>query len=241
MLDMIANNLNRGTDVSAIRLFESGHVYSMQSSGNADEHDALCIGATAAAISNSSDAAEKFLRFKGDIESLLESFQHDALTFDAQTSDYYHPGRSARAVLDGSVVARIGQLHPNVAAARKLKQDIYIAEVMLDKLLDLPLRAARYTKLSRYPAVDRDFSFLFDDGITFDRITNAIGALNLGELRRIEPAEIFRGGNVPAGKYSMLVRVAFQSTERTLRDDEVALWSAQITDALKAIGGAQRA
>jgi phenylalanyl-tRNA synthetase beta chain len=112
---------------------------------------------------------------------------------------------------------------------------------MLDKLLQIPLRAARYTKLSRYPAVDRDFSFLFEDSVTFDRITTAIGALKLGELRRIEPAEIFRGGNVPAGKYSMLVRVTFQSTERTLRDDEVALWSSQITDALKALGGTQRA
>ncbi|MCU1306615.1 MAG: phenylalanyl-tRNA synthetase beta subunit [Acidobacteriaceae bacterium] len=241
MLDMIANNLNRGTDVSAIRLFESGHVHSMQTNGNADEHDALCIGATASAISSSADAAEKFLRFKGDIESLLESFQHDSLTFDTETPDYYHPGRSARAVMDGIIVARFGQLHPNVASARKLKQDVYVAEVMLDKLLQLPLRAARYTKLSRYPAVDRDFSFLLDDSITFDRITTAIRGFRLNELRRIEPAEIFRGGNVPAGKYSMLVRVTFQSTERTLRDDEVALWSTQITEALKALGGIQRA
>jgi phenylalanyl-tRNA synthetase beta chain len=105
MLDMIANNLNRGTDTSAIRLFESGHVYSMQASGKADEHDALCIGATAAAISKSANAAEIFLHFKGDIESLVELFQHDSLTFDTETPDYYHPGRSARAVMDGHTIA----------------------------------------------------------------------------------------------------------------------------------------
>jgi phenylalanyl-tRNA synthetase beta chain len=143
--------------------------------------------------------------------------------------------------MDGHTIARFGQLHPTIATARKLKQDIYIAKVKLDKLLQLPLHAARYTKLSRYPAVDRDFSFLFEDSITFDRITTSIRGLQLSELRRIEPAEIFRGGNVPAGKYSMLVRITFQSTERTLRDDEVSLWSTQIMEALKALGGIQRA
>jgi phenylalanyl-tRNA synthetase beta chain len=46
---------------------------------------------------------------------------------------------------------------------------------------------------------------------------------------------------VPAGKYSVLLRAEFQSVERTLRDDEVAHWSAQIIKALEQLGGAQRA
>jgi phenylalanyl-tRNA synthetase beta chain len=240
MLDMIANNLNRGTEAADIRLFESGHVYSMQGN-NTEEHDALCLGATASAISTGNDSATTFLRLKGDIEALLSTFEHESLSFDTQTPSYYHPGRSARALIDGTVIASFGQLHPSVAAERKLKHEIYIAEIMLEKLLQIPLRAARYTKLSRYPAVDRDFSFLFDDSITFDRITKTIDALRLTELRRVEPAEIFRGGNVPPGKYSMLLRVTFQSAERTLRDDEVALLSTQIIEALKALGGVQRA
>jgi phenylalanyl-tRNA synthetase beta chain len=239
MLDMIANNLNRGTNPKTIRLFEPGHVYSMRGD-NTEEHDALCIGATAASISEKEDAAEKFLRFKGDIEALLETFQNESLSFDTETANYYHPGRSARAIINGNTVASFGQLHPEVASARKLKQDLFIAEIAVDKLSQLPLRAPRYTKLSRYPAVDRDFSFLFDDSITFARISNAITALQLAELRTVEPAEIFRGGNVPAGKYSMLLRVTFQSADRTLRDDEVALWSGQITEALKTLGGTQR-
>jgi phenylalanyl-tRNA synthetase beta chain len=51
---------------------------------------------------------------------------------------------------------------------------------------------------------------------------------------------MFRGGTVPQGKYSMLLRAQFQSAERTLRDDEVAHWSAQIIQALEAIGGSLR-
>jgi phenylalanyl-tRNA synthetase beta chain len=60
-------------------------------------------------------------------------------------------------------------------------------------------------------------------------------------MQSFVPAEIFRGGAVPPGKYSVLLRAQFQSTERTLRDDEVAEWSAQIIKALEALGGTLRA
>jgi phenylalanyl-tRNA synthetase beta chain len=59
-------------------------------------------------------------------------------------------------------------------------------------------------------------------------------------LQSVVPEEIFRGGNVGAGKYSILIRTTFQSNERTLRDDEVNAWAAQIIDALKGLGGTQR-
>ena len=99
----------------------------------------------------------------------------------------------------------------------------------------------RYQPLPRYPAVERDFSFVFDDGVTFEKIQQTVVGLGLAELRSFVPVEIFRGGNVPAGKYSLLLRARFQSAERTLREDEVAQWSAQIIKALEDLGGKLRA
>jgi phenylalanyl-tRNA synthetase beta chain len=95
--------------------------------------------------------------------------------------------------------------------------------------------------LPRYPAVERDFSFVFDDGVSFEKIHKSVTGLGLAELRSFVPAEIFRGGNVPAGKYSILLRARFQSAEHTLREDEVAKWSARIIEALKELGGKLRA
>ena len=112
--------------------------------------------------------------------------------------------------------------------------------IFLDRLFALPLRTPRYQPLSKYPAVDRDFSFLFDDSVIFERIASAVQALNIAEMRSFQPAEIFRGGTVPAGKYSVLLRAQFQSDERTLRDDEVGAWSEKIIGALNAIGGQLR-
>jgi phenylalanyl-tRNA synthetase beta chain len=68
----------------------------------------------------------------------------------------------------------------------------------------------------------------------------AVEAAGLPELREFRPMEIFRGGAIPAGKYSILLRARFQSSERTLREDEVAQWSGSIVSRLTALGGSQR-
>jgi len=65
--------------------------------------------------------------------------------------------------------------------------------------------------------------------------------MGLAELRSLDAVEIFRGGSVPVGQYSILLRAKFQSLERTLREEEVAEWSAQIVSALQDLGGTQRA
>jgi phenylalanyl-tRNA synthetase beta chain len=182
-----------------------------------------------------------FFDLKGDVESLLAPFSQWTLYYDAQTADYYHPGRSARAVLDGATVAQFGQIHPDVAAARKLRQDVFIAEIYLDRLYQHHLRQVRYEALPRFPEVERDLSFVFDDGVEFERIRQSVTGLSIPELRSFVPVEIFRGEKVGAGKYSILIRARLQSSERTLRDDEVAQWAGQIARALEALGGVQRA
>ena len=240
LLNMIGYNLNRGT--SDVRLFEAGEVFEKLGERH-DEHRRLAFAATGNLAPHSvHGGAEPFTFFhvKGDIEQLLAAFQHDKLYFDDKTPEYFHPGRSARAVLDGETVARFGQLHPEVAAARKLRQDVFLAEVMLERLYKHPLREPKYRRFSKFPAVGRDFSFFFDDAVTFERIHSAVEALGIAELQSFAPVEIYRGEKVGAGKYSTLLHAEFQSQERTLRDDEVAQWSAQIVKALESLGGTLR-
>jgi phenylalanyl-tRNA synthetase beta chain len=143
--------------------------------------------------------------------------------------------------MDGATVARFGQVHPQVAAARKLRQDVFVAEVFLDRLYQHRLHEPRYARIPRFPAVERDFSFVFDDRVQWADVQSAIAGLKIGVMQKVEPAEIFRGGTVPAGKYSLLLRARFQSEERTLRDDEVNDWSQRIIAALQVLGGVLRA
>ena len=243
MLNMLGYNLNRGSD--NVRLFEAGSVF--EGAGEkALESKRIVIGATGTVDAGvvrglAEERPLSFFDLKGDMEDLLAPFCHWVLAYDAQAADYYHPGRSARALMDGAVVAQFGQIHPDVTAARKLKQDVFIAELYLDRLYQHDLRQARYEALPRFPAVERDFSFVFDDSLEFEKIHQSIIGLGIAELRSFVPLEIFRGDKVGAGKYSILMRAKLQSSERTLRDDEVAEWAGQIAKALEELGGVQRA
>ncbi len=241
MLNMLAYNLNRGSD--DVRLFESGNVF-QQAGTTAEQLKRICLGATGAADLASAHQPSRPLSFfdvKGDAEALLERFEHKTLVYELGAAGHYHPGRSAKALLDGEVVAEFGQIHPDIAAARKLKRDVFVAELYLDKLYRHNLRQPRYQPLSPYPAVERDFSFILADDVHFNHISKSIAELGIGELRQFVPVEIFRGGSVPAGKHSLLLRAQFQSNHRTLREEEVAEWSAKIAKALEGLGGTQRA
>ena len=251
MLNMLSWNLNR--DVAEARLFEISGVYGL-SNGERIEPKRACLGATAASVRRSlptggaldvsqSDhavAAESFRGFKGDVENLLAPFALH-LNYDRHTADYFHPGRSARVKIDTEIVAQFGQIHPEIAAARKLRQDVFIAELDLDRLYAIGLRPVKFRRLGKYPAVERDFSFIFADDVSFLEMKKTVWNLDIAEVRDLQPVEIFRGGSIPAGKYSILLRARFQSPERTLREDEVAQWSSKIVAALVALGGVQRA
>jgi phenylalanyl-tRNA synthetase beta chain len=241
MLRMLAYNLNRGSD--NVRLFETGNVFEL-ADGKSNELKRICLGATGSAVTPGVHQPARPLSFfdvKGDIENLLYAFEFDSLHYDAQVPEYFHPGRSARAVMNGVTVAEFGQIHPDVTAVRKLRQEVFAGEIFLDRLYPCGLRRVRYQALSRFPAVQRDFSCVFADSVVFDKVEQAVLALGVAELRGFVPVEVFRGGNVAAGSYSMLLRATFQSEEHTLREDEVAEWSGKIIRRLEALGGTLRA
>jgi len=250
MLDMLGYNLNRGTE--NVRLFEIGDVYEA-SGGGTTEYRRICMGATVSALqrdipqgasldkSKAGYGVDVFRSVKGDVATLLGNFQRRTLSFDSEVAEYYQPGHSARALVDGEVVAQFGELAFEIAAARKLRNDVFIAEIFADRLYARPLRGMLYRPLPKFPGAERDFSFVFRDEITFNKIKAAIHEIRLKDLRSFMPIEIFRGGSVAAGSYSILLRAKFQSHERTLREDEVNDWSAKVVTTLQQLGGAQRA
>jgi phenylalanyl-tRNA synthetase beta chain len=251
MLTMLANNLNR--NVGDVQLFEQGTVFS-GSAERVDERPALALGASGSLWSGPERAAHAidFYDLKGAIEEILEKFAARSFYFDTFAGGagiippWLHPGRAARAVADGLTVAWFGQLNPAEAQQRKLRQSVYVGEIYLDRLYRLPLRQPIAQELSRFQPVERDFSFVFADAVRWQSIAEALGNLRIAELTRFLPREIFRdpsqkGQALPAGHYSMLIRVTFQALERTLRDEELQSYSQAVTAALESLGGRQRA
>jgi phenylalanyl-tRNA synthetase beta chain len=211
------------------------------STGNSNSPPRPEEGLSGPPSASTGPSTEEFRAFKGDVENLLTAFDYDDLTFDRQTAEYFHPGRSARALMDGVPVAHFGQVADDVKVARKLRQDVYLAEIDLEPLHARGLRRIVYKPLPKYPGVERDFSFVFSDEVEFGMMRRAVMALRIPELREFTPVEVFRGGSIAAGKYSILLRARLQSDEGTLRDEPIAAWSQRIVGALQELGGMQRA
>jgi phenylalanyl-tRNA synthetase beta chain len=243
MATMLAHNLHR--DVSDVRLFELGTVFT-GSTAKVDEGAGLAIGVTGAGVASSLHSASDalFYEMKGALEALLAKFS-GAVTYDAeQLPAWIEAGRGARALLDGEPVAWFGELSSTEAQRRKLRQTCVLAEVKAAGLLARSLRQPAVRELSRYQAVERDFSFLFPDAVRWEAIASTLSGLGVAEMQSVAPVEIFRdakGKAIAAGHYSALVRVRFQSNERTLTEDEIGGWSGSVVGALTTLGGAQRA
>ncbi|HEX5235700.1 MAG TPA: phenylalanine--tRNA ligase subunit beta [Silvibacterium sp.] len=237
MIGMLALNLNR--DMEDVALFENGTVFS-GGTDKVDERPALAIGATGRAFGAKH---VDFYDVKGTVEALLAKFSSRSLYFDNLLLPVWlHPGRSARAVLDGTTIAFFGQLHPAETDRRKLKQPVFVGEIYLDRLYHQSLRQPIAHELSRYQPVRRDFSLLFPDSTPYATIGDALRGLNIMELRSFTPKEILRESkSVPAEYFSLLLGTVFQSQERTLRDEELNDYSQQIVAAMQSIGGRLRA
>jgi len=253
MLAMLAHNLNR--DVREARLFEQGQVFTGTPAPDTDyiaevhEIPQLSLGITTATPHESrlypaSDAP--IFELKGVLESLVSLFTPPggpaALTFvSTGTPEWLEPGRSAVALLDNQPLAFFGELAVPQRESRKLRQPAYLAQLDLARLYALPLKRVTAHELSRFQAVERDFSFVLPNAVQWHTVGSSLDALAIPELQSRKPVEIWRDEKKYPGVYSLLLRTVFQSHDRTLRDEELTTWSQRIIDALTALGGTLRA
>lgn len=252
MLGAIEWNLNHGQ--RNLRLFEIGKRYEVRD-GVPVEAPVLTLGATGSAREKSiyEEAREfSFADLKGNLDQIGELA--GGLAWHAGGPDWLAGTRAAHiapALRKGhgtegnGAIGVAGQIARSIADQLKLRQDVFVAELQLEPLLvavETARAALRYAPLPRFPAVERDFSLILDDAITFAQVAGTIRGLKTPELQSIEPKDFFRGGQIPAGKFSLMIRVTFQSSEATLTEAQLTAFSARIIEALQQkLGAALRA
>jgi phenylalanyl-tRNA synthetase beta chain len=77
---------------------------------------------------------------------------------------------------------------------------------------------------------------LLPEDRTYREMEDAVRGLGLEALQNLSPGDVFRGGALAAGHYSLLLRVVFQSPTHTLAGEEVAEMSQRVLEALKPLG-----
>jgi len=246
MLAMIGGNLHR--DVSDVRLFELGTVFS-GTTEKVEERTSLAFGAVGSLPEQGALHAGRSVDFhdlKGVVEQVLARFQARTVYFDrfpveaGLTPEWLHPYRSARVAVDGATVGWFGQLHPREAAARKLKEPVLVGEIDLDRLYKLNLRQPIAREISRFQPVRRDFSLVLNTSVTWERIEQAVAAVQIPELVEWRAREVFRDAKLGTDEYSLLLGATFQAADRTLREEELQSFQAQVVEAVGKVGARLR-
>ena len=238
-------NLNHGQRNA--RLFEIGRHYRLEGNRSV-ETSVLTIGATGEARErNLYDSSREycFADLKGaldEIGQLADGRGARGFQWRDGGPEWLHAARRGKIQLGNAELGIAGQLTRRIADRLKLRQGVFLAEIELAPVYSA-MRAARtalrYEPLPRFPAVERDLSLVLADGISFAQISESIRSLNIPEIASIEAGDLFRGKNVPSGRYSLLVRVTFQSRESTLTEGQINHFVGKIISILEHRHGAQ--
>ena len=239
MLRAMEWNLNHGQ--RNLRLFEIGKTYQLRD-GEPVEAQVLTLGATGLAQEKTIYEPARefgFADLKGDLDRIGELA--GGFRWQSGGPPWLTSSRAARISLPSKSSASAdigvaGQLARRIAEGYKFRQDVFVAELKLEPLVtgvEAANAARRFKALPRFPAVARDFSLVLADGVIFAQVVETIRSLPIAELESIEAADLFRGGQVPPGKFSLMIRVKFQSAEATFTDAQLNDFSARIVAALQ--------
>jgi phenylalanyl-tRNA synthetase beta chain len=239
MLRAIEWNLNRGR--RNLRLFEVGKTYQLRD-GEPFETQVLTLGATGLAREKTIHEAEReygFADLKGELDSIGRLA--GGLIWEPGGPLWLAGARAARLSLRSaagqqSFLGAAGQIAKRIGEQFKFRQEVYAAELKLEPLLtsfENAAAALRFKPLPRFPAVERDFSLVLDDGVQFAQVAETVRWVGIAELRSIEALDLFRGGQIPPGKYSLMIRVEFQSAEATFTDAQLSDFGSRIVMALQ--------
>jgi phenylalanyl-tRNA synthetase beta chain len=246
MAHALAWNLNRGQ--RDLRLFEIGRAYRLLNDAP-DETRIVTIGATGLARQQGvAESAREysFADLKGDLDQIGDlaggfRWKNESSGWqNAARAGAFAPGKNGTG--ESRPIGQAGQLATRVAEKFKLRQDVFLAEWALEPFYAgyKQARAARkYQPISRFPAVERDFSLILPDSTSFAAVHEAIEGLRIPEVISVEAVDLFRGRNIPPGKFSLLVRVTFQSQEATLTEAQLNDFSSRIISTLQQKLGAE--
>jgi phenylalanyl-tRNA synthetase beta chain len=224
LVDNVRYNLAR--KVERVRVFEIGRAF-LRDPGTADgplsvaglrqpmRVAAAAFGAAVEAQWGEPPRGVDFFDVKADVEALFAPL---TVRFEAGVHPALHPGRAARVLCEGREAGWVGELHPQWQRKYELPAPMMLVELDAEALETVPLPRAEVP--SRFPAVVRDISMLFDSRTPAQALLDAIYAERPGIVRQVGIFDLYQGKGLPDGKKSLALRVVMQDTERTLTDAE---------------------
>ncbi len=128
----------------------------------------------------------------------------------------FHPGQCAEISVNNDIVGVIAKLHPLVT-----KDDVYVLEINLDKLLDKKTGKMKFKEISKFPNIKKDLAFVMDKSIESKEVETVIRKAAGNLLTNIEIFDVYTGENVAENEKSIAYGLTFMDSKKTLTEEEV--------------------
>ena len=220
LLASMVYNIHR--QQTAIKLFENGVIFDLEK-GSLQEHP--CVAGLLAGEQGAMNWAEKTAKFdfydlKGDLEALFDALNLKEVSFTAAEHTALHPGKSSLIKINGQTAGWCGVLHPRIADALDLSEEVILFELRLTALFNE--ETIRYQQISKFPQIRRDLSLLVDNEVSAAQIEASVRQVVSSDwLKAFDIFDVYTGETIPEGKKSLAIALTLQDDKRTLIDSEI--------------------
>ena len=226
-LEVVAHNMNR--QVSSMKLFETGSVYSkkndeIQKVSDVDQHKVVSLFITGSSEKSWCSPVEKsdYFMLKGYVELILKRFGKELYAFDCEAApeDIFSEGLEYSS--NGRKFAVIGTVSPKLLKMFGIRQPVFAAEISLDAIVGMAVKnEVRYSPLPKFPEVRRDLALLLDESVSFAEMRRAAIKSGRKLLRNVTLFDVYRGDKIPSGKKQYALSFILRDLDKTLTDKDV--------------------
>ena len=229
-LEVMAYNINR--QISSMRLFEYGSVYSRDPQGDGktlasyEEHQAFSMFITGSSEKswNVQPGKSSFFELKGYVDLLLRRFGADLYQMEATPApaDIFSEGVCYALPGTHLPLAVVGTVLPSLARKFDVKQPAFAAEINWNTLFKLVKRdKVAFKELPKFPEVRRDLALLLDESVSFADLYRSSFKAAKKLLKSVTLFDVYRGDKIPAGKKQYALGFVLQDLDKTLTDADV--------------------
>ena len=227
------NNARNAEDIS---IFEIGKGFYKQNEEYGEDLKlcALLSGKYFTGIGK--DTKVDFYVIKGIAEELLDYLGFGGRYSFIQKEEIakeFHPGQTAVISVNNNEVGVIARIHPEV-----IKEEVYVFEINLSKLLSLKVGKMKYKDISKFPSVKKDLAIIVDRKIEQQNVLDVIKKAGGALLTNLQLFDVYMGGNVDSNKKSLAYSLTFEDKNKTLTDEEINCQIEKIINSLETKLGA---
>ena len=230
MLTSLSTNFNRRN--KDVRLYELGNIYlpkQIPVTELPEERMQLTLG-----MYGDGD----FFTMKGVVEEILDNTELNLKPeYDPNAGlPFFHPGRQANIVYDGTVIGYLGEVHPTVAANYSIKERVYVAVLDMNEITARASFDKKYEGIAKYPAVSRDLSMVVPKSILAGDIEKVFDQRGGHILESYKLFDVYEGAQIKHGYKSLAYTLSFRAKDRTLEEADITKVMTKIMNGLADLG-----